>query len=392
VIQSNPRNSETFSDLYRLLPYMRQALGCCVCANILFDPMGPVDSKCQHHVCRACIGGKMRLKPRCSWCKDHSTFRENVQLRLVVHCFKKLCEYIATTPISTSLAKTNNGGTNALLGIIQEGMAIQDTYRLESCQLSPRVGSMPSPRAAASQLAAADAGKNNRNRTAAPVTKDAKKADRTPHGHVDKIQAVDKDVSFSERCCKVELCSTECGRTDISPTRRGSHGTTATTVQTHRTVVVDHDYNKERATVTDTHDAPKLKPVTVKPVTVSQNELKTSKNTTSAGNYRKRQRSSSAAEEEVSSGKETKEQSVPKVKPPRKKKPKPSGCRCGMATPNPGTLTCRGQRCPCYSNFQGCVNCRCRGCLNPRGEVPPPVLEKGHDSGSNDTESDVDID
>ena len=45
-----------------------------------------------------------------------------------------------------------------------------------------------------------------------------------------------------------------------------------------------------------------------------------------------------------------------------------NGCRCGLATAKPGNLTCCGQRCPCYSAFKGCVDCRCRGCRNPRGD------------------------
>jgi hypothetical protein len=41
------------------------------------------------------------------------------------------------------------------------------------------------------------------------------------------------------------------------------------------------------------------------------------------------------------------------------------GCRCGLATPNPGKLTCCGQRCPCYVDGKGCFDCKCRGCRNP---------------------------
>lgn len=40
------------------------------------------------------------------------------------------------------------------------------------------------------------------------------------------------------------------------------------------------------------------------------------------------------------------------------------GCKCGRATQNPSVLTCRGQRCPCYSNRKACLDCICRGCQN----------------------------
>jgi len=59
--------------------------------------------------------------------------------------------------------------------------------------------------------------------------------------------------------------------------------------------------------------------------------------------------------------------SVPKIK---------IGCRCAMATPAPGKLTCCGQRCPCYAAFHGCCpSCKCRGCRNPRGDpAKSPVM------------------
>lgn len=47
-----------------------------------------------------------------------------------------------------------------------------------------------------------------------------------------------------------------------------------------------------------------------------------------------------------------------------KKQPEKKGCKCGRATQNPSVLTCRGQRCPCYSNRKACLDCICRGCQN----------------------------
>lgn len=41
------------------------------------------------------------------------------------------------------------------------------------------------------------------------------------------------------------------------------------------------------------------------------------------------------------------------------------GCGCGTAASTPGKLTCYGQRCPCYSNHNPCLDCRCKGCRNP---------------------------
>nr|XP_020454445.1 E3 ubiquitin-protein ligase MSL2-like [Monopterus albus] len=51
-------------------------------------------------------------------------------------------------------------------------------------------------------------------------------------------------------------------------------------------------------------------------------------------------------------------------KPLYKKPVEKKGCKCGRATQNPSVLTCRGQRCPCYSNRKACQECICRGCQN----------------------------
>ncbi|KAM3593221.1 uncharacterized protein V6R79_007906 [Siganus canaliculatus] len=51
-------------------------------------------------------------------------------------------------------------------------------------------------------------------------------------------------------------------------------------------------------------------------------------------------------------------------KPLYKKPVEKKGCKCGRATQNPSVLTCRGQRCPCYSNRKACQDCICRGCQN----------------------------
>ncbi|XP_048019432.1 E3 ubiquitin-protein ligase MSL2a [Megalobrama amblycephala] len=59
--------------------------------------------------------------------------------------------------------------------------------------------------------------------------------------------------------------------------------------------------------------------------------------------------------------------SVLPSQPPKvvyKKTQEKKGCKCGRATQNPSVLTCRGQRCPCYSNRKACLDCICRGCQN----------------------------
>jgi male-specific lethal 2 len=65
----------------------------------------------------------MTLKPQCSWCKKRAGFEESKQLRMVVSCFKKLCEYIMSSPIGSDLQEqAKNGETESLVRLIKEGV------------------------------------------------------------------------------------------------------------------------------------------------------------------------------------------------------------------------------------------------------------------------------
>lgn len=53
-------------------------------------------------------------------------------------------------------------------------------------------------------------------------------------------------------------------------------------------------------------------------------------------------------------------------------KEKEHHCRCGSGAKksdgkSSGALTCLGQRCACYKQRKGCVNCKCTGCKNSFG-------------------------
>ncbi|GAB1605287.1 uncharacterized protein LOC106875393 [Argonauta hians] len=130
------------ADLYRLLPYLRQALSCCVCGNLLRRPCGPEPNVCQHFVCSNCVGGKMNLKPSCSWCKDPSLFAENTQIWILVHCFKKLCEYLNNSRFMKDLQPTTEEGeTNGLALLVQEAINFEDDY---SSSIDDKLSTIPS--------------------------------------------------------------------------------------------------------------------------------------------------------------------------------------------------------------------------------------------------------
>ncbi|KAK7881541.1 hypothetical protein WMY93_029950 [Mugilogobius chulae] len=104
VLQCDPRDPLALAELCKLLPFFRQSLSCLVCGKLLCDPIAPVDSSCQHYVCLGCKGQRMQLRPSCSWCKDYSRFEQNRQLALLVCCYRRLCAYVAQSPLAPHVA------------------------------------------------------------------------------------------------------------------------------------------------------------------------------------------------------------------------------------------------------------------------------------------------
>lgn len=135
VLQANPEDPGCCSDLYRLIPYLRQSLSCTVCGNLLIEPYTPTETNCQHHVCRTCKGGKKKLKPSCSWCKNYEKYIENVQLRILLQCYKKLCEYIMNSSMyrlmckSTASSSIGDANIANMTDLIQEGAGFKDEFK-----------------------------------------------------------------------------------------------------------------------------------------------------------------------------------------------------------------------------------------------------------------------
>ncbi|KAJ8975816.1 hypothetical protein NQ317_013747 [Molorchus minor] len=77
IMKSDPTNPNSWQDLYRLVPYLRNSLCCVVCSYLLVDPLTPMIAQCQHHLCRPCKGGRKKIKPACEGCKDCKDYMEN---------------------------------------------------------------------------------------------------------------------------------------------------------------------------------------------------------------------------------------------------------------------------------------------------------------------------
>lgn len=140
IIQSDLQDQSSWCDLYRLVPYLRQSLSCTVCENLLIDPQTPSENICQHHVCKHCKWGRKKLKPACNWCFDYNIYIENIQLRILLQCYKKLCEYLMSTQIYKHLAaqvdasppQTVCTSTFSLIEFIQEGAGFIDDFKTTS--------------------------------------------------------------------------------------------------------------------------------------------------------------------------------------------------------------------------------------------------------------------
>lgn len=241
-------------------------------------------NKCPHFLCQTCVGGKNRIKPSCNWCKHRNHMMINVQLRLLVQNYKRLCEYLhhilfnqnsltlaaICSITSDSSISFESASPQTLYQLIREGCDLSDTFTL-----------------------------NDMN-----GDKVIKKVTATDASH-SRLSEIDSKFVLNGNETSV---SSSCGDLSISG----------------QMMIAEFD---SKSTSNDTNEI----------ATISSNEPP------------------------LASGLLVSDHSGPartKCKPRR-------GCRCGLATSNPGKLTCCGQRCTCYVDGKGCVDCKCRGCRNP---------------------------
>ncbi|KOC63541.1 Male-specific lethal 2 like protein [Habropoda laboriosa] len=317
VLQADADDPNSWTDLYRLVPYLRQSLSCTVCSNLLIEPYTPTETNCQHHVCRGCRGGRKKLKPSCGWCKDYDKYIENVQLRILLQCYKKLCEYLTNTNIYRSLIlsvssnKTGNSasviGASSLMELIQEGSGFKDEFK-------------------------STAGLSKSAYSILPCVYTSTTSTQTQGNSVQNPEAVSQSISESPAIRTVSN-----GSSIYSVMYAGSGN--KITIKRKAAAADDTEVGQQ-----DMDGNPHSSVGGVKCIPFSHlkygtpSQKKSSKGSKSSGF--KKPRSSST-------------------------RSKRKGCRCGNATAIPGKLTCCGQRCPCYVESKPCIECRCRGCRNP---------------------------
>lgn len=103
VLKADAKNKSTWQDLYRLLPYLRNSLSCVVCSNLLVDPQSPSTGRCNHHICKKCKGGRKKLKPACTWCRNCMDYNENKSLKILLQCYQRMCQHLTESPIYAGL-------------------------------------------------------------------------------------------------------------------------------------------------------------------------------------------------------------------------------------------------------------------------------------------------
>ncbi|CAF98739.1 unnamed protein product, partial [Tetraodon nigroviridis] len=401
VLQCDPRDPRALAELCKLLPFFRQSLSCLVCGNLLQDPIAPTDSSCQHYVCRGCKGQRMQLKPSCSWCKDYSRFEENKQLSLLVHCYRKLCLYITQSPLAPHVASAASNSPD-LQAILSEGLTLAEgTGDVGLCEISsfgddlkhgggPLLLSVeevlrtletdtdpePNPHADCqpsmhqSSLNGPHYPAGNSPHLLQPHTQTTLHVPPQPSPAIPRIPP-----RYHRKRSHSESDSEKVQPLPISSLLRGCPlGTIGSPQHPNPTATIKQELKYPAATP-QPHLAPVPNgspPKVGKTVLVTNKTLKKTVEHHGAPKkaYTKARQGAPKPRAQPRDRVPSHPHAHPLTHPPSPSKPqykKPvekKGCKCGRATQNPSVLTCRGQRCPCYSNRKACLDCICRGCQN----------------------------
>ncbi|XP_064615135.1 E3 ubiquitin-protein ligase MSL2-like [Liolophura sinensis] len=346
VMQMRLEDEDSWVDLYRFLPYLRQALTCCVCGGILRQPTSPVNVKsCQHHVCKNCIGGKMKVRPSCSWCKEWDQFVENIQLRILLQCFKELCSHLSESPIYNALTTSHLGEKFKISTILQDGLNIED-YKYPAKNKFANISNWPLPHFTFLSTSSSTISSSNRASVCSGKQVDAETSvNESDLADSKQSESEDRDVSSS-------LSTSDVSCEPVHKSRRVSAPDFPQRLfkndpdSTNQNLCLKKVKNPTEPSENDTLTSSEFKSVVVlesEDAKMGDSHMKKAQN---SNNQTKRVKHAS--------------------EPMRK------GCRCGTAN-IPNKLTCYCQRCPCYSQRQGCFGCKCRGCRNPYNKKKPAV-------------------
>ncbi|XP_030072219.1 E3 ubiquitin-protein ligase MSL2 isoform X1 [Microcaecilia unicolor] len=486
VLNYDPEDPQSFTEINKLLPYFRQSLSCCVCGNLLEDPIAPTNSTCQHYVCKTCKGKKMMMKPSCSWCKDYDQFEENKQLSILVSCYKKLYEYITQTSLARDILDAVDSSADLLASLTDRSLFAEDSGKISNTTRGLCLPYSPLPSTSEhtteSEVSLSQISENTHNidigcsvvnglpscngllieklAVNIPSPESSNPIDVCSSG--DDIKAEDVSSHLESVCnpdSAADLCTTSLDFCGFSEIKAGDslllsvEEVLRSLESVSNTEVCDSDLKPSLETnlsngpfaelcpqplshsvfMTNMHafphgisymaatpkvvklnrkrsrsesDSEKVQPLPIStiihgptlgasaPITVKQENkisLQPIATVPNGGTTPKISKTVILSSKSVKKNPEhVVKKSHPKAKPSimktkdkikekmpnsnvmpgspakivYKKTQEKKGCKCGRATQNPSVLTCRGQRCPCYSNRKACLDCICRGCQN----------------------------
>jgi len=121
--------ASSWTELFQLLPKLRQALTCRVCRGLLVEPYG--SQSCEHYVCHGCLKKKRSLNPGCRWCLNMDVLVPDKQTKILLACYQKLCSFV-TESRALSQLRSQNGEYNAILAVVHEAMA--SPISMDNCE------------------------------------------------------------------------------------------------------------------------------------------------------------------------------------------------------------------------------------------------------------------
>ncbi|XP_066518519.1 E3 ubiquitin-protein ligase MSL2-like [Hoplias malabaricus] len=373
ALRSDPRCPDTFTQLFTLLPFFRDTLSCLLCGELLQDAVSLTSPSCRHAVCRCC-GESMRTKPMSSCCRTLGVLEENQELRVLVECYRILCEYVWVLLASGRNVSQIQGHTE-VLKMLQEVLELEEEQTEVEEEVSPQgaLGGAEGSLGCKTEPGSFCPSGSLENGSSSEELEEHWKTevDSSPFSIRDYslvfqqfiTDTFNVNISDSGAAChstplvfpltmEPSTCSPQnpplpcshlqrsCGpqrrvQSKWKPSRSRSVGVSLRTSLQHR--ILDRVQNNAS-----------LKNV----------EHLSSRNLPSTSRTVKPQKK----------GTDVRLQRNPRRWAPKKKgrmaKTETKGCRCGRSVQNPSVLTCRGQRCPCYSSRKACVQCVCRGCQN----------------------------
>lgn len=343
LVLQNDSSDSNLLDLYRLLPYLRQSLSCKSCGNLLMIPYSLNSAKCQHYVCKVCIDERRSMKSQCTWCYDKQNFVENRQMRILLQCYKSLCEHIIMTPLYQQIRNSYGNeqfvptSVSNIAELIEEGAKFEDDFSTAGGLTKSAISILPFVCSNPSNVTSSH--NNVAPKYVVPMQSAPQHIITAPPLFTTPPKSVENDT----------------GPTTIHvPQNQSPQANPITSASNVYSVLYTGSGNK--ITIKRKSDGNSLIPTS--PITQSTLPLNNIIHTSPVSFKKPIQ--TAPIQIQQSTMMKPKSIAIP-IQTANKRK----GCRCGNATLTPGKLTCCGQRCPCYVESKSCIDCKCRGCRNP---------------------------